>query len=327
MIARRGTLLVLTVLLISALLPPVSAAPATHLTILTASVGGVFYPLGVALARLISSNIPGVEAAAQITSGSVENLQVIASRRADLAFTQADVAYAAFKGLNPFAGPPVSLQTLVPLYNSFTQLVTLEGTGITKVTDLRGKRVSLGPPQSGTQVTAIRILKAAGIDPDRDIRKEQLGVTPSAAALEERSIDAFFWIGGVHTPAIQDLATRAKVRMRLVPLDSVLPALQKAYSAPSGPLYFKVIILKKFYQGTPADTPTVGLGNLLVSHSSFSATLAYQITRLIFERRDELAQSAPEAEDITLLDVAERSPLPLHPGAIRYFRERGVKGF
>ncbi len=319
--ARAITVALALVLVVT--LDPVAAAPQIRLSIATGGTGGVYFPLGGGLARLISRNIPNVEATAEVTAASVDNMRLIGAKRADLALTLADTAYDAVNGLEVFRGNPIPAVTLTPLYNNFNHLVTVEGTGISTITDLKGKRVSVGAPGSGTEVTALRLLQAAGIDPDRDIRKDRLGVAASVDALRDKKIDAFFWSGGLPTSAVLDLAATPGLRIKLIPLDTVLPALQAKY----GKLYFRSTILKEIYPGMAANVATVGVANLLVVHRDFNAELAYQITKLIFEKRAELAQVHREAANITLTGAAERSPLPFHPGAARYFRERGVAGF
>ncbi len=304
-------------------LDAVSAGPVVRISIATGTTGGVYFPLGGGLASLISKHIPGVSATAEVTPASVDNMRLIQAKRADLAMTLADTAHDAFKGEEAFRGSPIPIRTLVPLYNNFNHLITVEGAGITTIADLRGKRVSVGPPGSGTEVTALRILEAAGIHPDRDIRRERLAPIPSGDALKDRRIDAFFWSGGLPTASILDLAVSPGVRIRLIPLDTLVPVLQRKY----GNLYFRSVINKEFYPGMPADAPTIGVANLLVVHQDFDAELAYQITKLLFERRPELAQIHKEAANITTLGAAGKSPVPFHPGAIRYYRERGIEGF
>jgi len=303
--------------------PIAQSAPTVRLSIVTGGTGGVYFPLGGGLAQLISKYLPGVQATAEVTSASVDNMRLIGAKRADVAFTLADTAYDAFKGEAAFRGSPVPIRTLTPLYNNFNHLVTIEGSGIATIADVKGKRVSVGSPGSGTEVTALRILQAAGVDPDRDIRKERLGVAESVDAIKDRKLDAFFWSGGLPTAAVLDLATTPGIRIRLVPLDTTLSALQKTY----GNLYFNALILKEIYPGSPANAATVGVANLLVVHQDFSDDLAYQITKLIYERRAELAQVHKEAANITVTGVAGRSPTPFHPGASRYFKERGIQGF
>jgi uncharacterized protein len=304
-------------------IPTVQSAPAVRLSIVTGGTGGVYFPLGGGLAQLISRYIPGAQATAEVTSASVDNMRLVGAKRADIAFTLADTAYDAFKGDAVFRGNPVPIRTLTPIYNNFNHLVALDGSGVATIADLRGKRVSVGSPGSGTEVTALRILLAAGIDPDGDIRKERLGVAESADALKDRKIDAFFWSGGLPTAAVLDLATTPGLRVRIIPLDTTIAPLQKTY----GNLYFQAVILKEIYPGSPANAPTVGVANLLVVHQDFSTDLAYQITKLIYERRAELAQVHKEAANITLAGVAGRSPVPFHPGAVTYFKERNIQGF
>lgn len=321
---RVLALCVVAAISVWAWVPAAVSAPAVRLSILTGGTGGVYFPLGGGLAQLISRYIPGVQATAEVTSASVDNMRLIGAKRADLAFTLADTAFDAFNGLTAaFQGNAVPIRTLTPLYNNFNHLVTIDGTGVTTIADLKGKRVSVGSPGSGTEVTALRLLEAAGIDPDRDIRKERLGVAESGDALRDRKIDAFFWSGGLPTAAVLELASTPGVRIRLVPLDGTLANLQKKY----GSLYFRSVILKEMYPGILANAPTVGVANILVVHRDFSADLAYQITKLIYERRAELAQVHKEAANITVIGVAGRSPVPFHPGAIRYFKERGIEGF
>jgi len=318
------TTMVLVALAVTAgMLTPAGAGPSVRLSIATGTTGGVYFPLGGGLASLISKNLPGVVATAEVTPASVDNIRLLAAKRADLAFVLADTAVDALKGEEAFRGNPVPIVTLTPLYNNFNHLVTVEGTGITTIADLRGKRVSVGPPGSGTEVTALRILEAAGLHPDRDIRRERLSPAASADAIKDRKLDAFFWSGGLPTAAVLDLAASPGMRIRLVPLDTLLPAMQKKW----GNLYFRSVIQKEYYPGMPADAPTIGVANLLISHRDFSAELAYQITKLVYERRADLAQVHKEATNITLIGVAGRSPLPFHPGAVRYFKERGVEGF
>jgi TRAP transporter TAXI family solute receptor len=321
---RRLAITALVAVASASLSVPASlAAPAVRLSIVTGGTGGVYFPLGGGLAQLLSKNIPGVQATAEVTSASVDNMRLIGAKRADLAFTLADTAYDAFKGEAAFRGNPVPIRSLTPIYNNFNHLVALDGAGINTVADVRGKRVSVGSPGSGTEVTALRILEAAGINPDRDIRKERLGVAESADALMDRKIDAFFWSGGLPTAAVLYLATTPGVKIKLVPMDSTIANLQKTY----GSLYFRAVILKEFYPGATANAATVGVANLIVVHRDFSNDLAYQITKLIYEKRGELALSHKEAANITVTGVAGRSPVPFHPGAIKYFKERGIEGF
>ena len=306
----------------------VSAAPQIRLTIVIGPQPPVT-PVALfagGLARLISQNIPNVEATVQATPAGTLELQLIGTKRADLTLVLANQALRALRGEEEFKGNPVPVYALTPLHNAIYQLVTLDGSGINSIADLRGKRVAVrqpgGPPEPERQV--VRILQAAGVNPDQDIRKELLTLPESVAALRDKRIDAFFWRGeSLPTPDILTLATIPSVRIKLIPLDSVLPALKKEF----GNLLFNVTILKEFYPGLTANVPTIGQALVLVVHRDFDASLAYQITKLIYEKRAELARLHKAAQDITLNGVAGRSPIPFHSGAIRYFKERGVEGF
>jgi TRAP transporter TAXI family solute receptor len=322
-LVRTLGLVTLLLAILAATLVPAAAGPSVRLSIATGTTGGVYFPLGGGLAALISKNLPGVSATAEVTPASVDNIRLLAAKRADLAFVLADTAVDGLKGEQAFRGNPVPIRTLAPLYNNFNHLVTVDGTGINTIGDLRGKRVSVGPPGSGTEVTALRILEAAGINPERDIRRERLSPAASADAIKDKKIDAFFWSGGLPTSAVLDLAVSPGIRVRIVPLDTVLAAMQRKW----GNLYFRSTIQKEYYLGLPADVPTVGVANLMISHQDFDEGLAYQITKLLFDKRPELALVHKEAANITTIGVAGRSPLPFHPGAIRFFKERGIEGF
>src|SRR5260221_1452566 len=169
-----------------------------RLSIGTGGTGGVYYPLGGGLAALISKFVPGVEATAEVTAGSIANLQLIGSGKSELAFTMADAAWDAQNGLEKFKDQRVALRTLVVFYPNRMHVATVEGTGINKFADLKGKRVSTGAPVSGTEVTALRLIEACGVDP-KDMTRERLSVAESVSALKDGKIDAFFWVGGVPT--------------------------------------------------------------------------------------------------------------------------------
>jgi TRAP transporter TAXI family solute receptor len=306
----------------------VSAAPQIRLTIVIgpqAPATPVFQFAG-GLARLISQNIPNVEATVQTTAGGLTEMQLIGTKRADLTLVLANQALRALQGEEEFKDNPVPVVALTPLHNAIYQLVTLDGSEINSIADLRGKRVAVrqpgGPPEPERQV--VRIIQAAGINPDRDIRKELLTLPESVAALRDKRIDAFFWRGeSLPTSDILALATTPGIRIKLIPLDSVLRALQNEF----GNLLFRTTILKEFYPGLTANVPTIGQALLLVVRQDFDTSLAYQITKLVYDKRAELALLHKVAQDITLIGVAGRSPIPFHSGAFRYFKERGVEGF
>src|SRR5260221_9848627 len=179
----------------------VQAQEKYSLSIATGGTGGVYYPLGGGLANLLSKYVPGLQATAEVTGGSIDNLKLIATGKPYIAFSMADAGQDAYRGEDKFKGTKVPLRTLMVLYPNRMHVVTIDGIGITKMADLRGKRVSTGSPGSATEGMGFRVIEAAGLDKDRDMKRERLGVAESVNALKDRKIHAFFWAGGVPTRA------------------------------------------------------------------------------------------------------------------------------
>lgn len=297
------------------------AGPAPqYLSIATGGTGGVYYPYGGALAKILSEHLPGMRATAEVTAASVDNLKLIRDGGADIAFVLTDTLADAVAGRGAFEGRPVPAATLAVLYSNYTHVATLAASGIRSIADLEGRVVSTGSPGSGTEVIALRLLSAAGLDPDADVTRQGLSAAESADALKDGKIDAFFWSGGLPTAAVQDLAHTPGVTLRLLQSDDLLPALRRSF----GPLYFRLEIPAGAYPGVDQPVPVVGVANALVVNASMPETLAYDVTRLLFERQSDLAAIHPEARNLFLKTAASGSPAPLHPGAERFYRERGV---
>jgi hypothetical protein len=294
----------------------------TRLSIATGNTGGVYYPYGGGLAKVIGDSIPRVEATAEVTAASVDNLKLIQLGKVDIAFTLADTLDDAINGRGPFEkSGPVEAQTLAVLYPNYTHVVTIEGNGINRLADLKGKVVSTGSPGSGTEVIALRVLRAAGVDPDRDIRRQALTVNASADALKDDKIDAFFWSGGLPTASVLDIASTIGITAKLIPNDDVIPSLQAEY----GPLlYQRIVMAKGSYPGQNSDIGVVGVENALVVDAGMDEELAYELTRTLFEKKSELERIHPEARHLAPEQAIAGSPAPFHPGAIRYYQERGV---
>jgi hypothetical protein len=297
------------------------AGARTRLSIATGGTGGVYYPYGGAIARVITEHLPNVEATAEVTAASVDNLKLIRGHKSDIAFSLADTLDDALAGRGAFSRRgPVPARVLAVLYNNYTHLVANGASGVARVADLAGKHVSLGAAGGGTELVATRMLRAAGLEPGRDLRPVSLGVAQSVDALKDGKIDAFFWSGGVPTASVLDLASTAGLFWRLVPNDDVLAALQKTY----GPaLYSRLNIPRDAYPGLPADVAVVGVSNLLVVHQDMPEQLAFDITRVLFEHQADLASVHAEAAHLRLASETTPSPAPFHPGAVRYYRERG----
>jgi len=292
-----------------------------RLSIATGNTGGVYYPYGGGLAKVIGESLR-VQATAEVTAASVDNLKLIQQRKVDIAFALADTLGDAIAGRAAFQPTgPVKARALAILYPNYTHLATVGGNGIQRLADLRGRVVSTGSPGSGTEVIAFRILRAAGIDPDRDIRRQALSVNASVDAIKDGKIDAFFWSGGLPTASILDLASSIGITARLLSNDEVLPRLQQQYGAG---LYTRRVIPKGSYPGMPSDVGVVAVQNALVVHESMEEALAYDLTRVLFEKQAQLAAIHPEARHLSLVTATEASPAPFHPGAERFYRERGA---
>jgi TRAP transporter TAXI family solute receptor len=297
-------------------------AQAQNLSIATGGTGGVYYPLGGGLAAVLSKYVSGMQATAEVTGGSVANLQLIGTGNPYIAFTMADATLDAYKGQDKFTGKPVPVRTLMILYPNRMHVVSIEGTGVTKISELKGKRVSTGSGGSATEVMAFRVIEAAGLDKDKDMKRERLGVAESVNALKDRKIDAFFWVGGLPTAAVTDLASTPGVKIKMIDHADLVPAMNKKY----GNLYVQDVIRKDMYRGMDADNKQATVMNLLVANQSMDDKTAYNIVKAVFDHRQELINVHKEAENFKLeSQKTEASPIPWHPGAVKYFAEKGIK--
>ena len=290
-----------------------------RISVATGGMGGVYFVIGGGLASLITK-YGGAEAAAEVTAASVDNCKLIAAKKADIGFIMGDTGYDAFKGNGSFKGKALPMRVLTMLYSNHMHVVTVEGKGIKKVADLKGRRVSTGAPGSGTEVKALRVLEAAGINHEKDIKKDRLGASESAGALKDGKIDAYFWDGGVPTSSVLDLSASPGVKMALVAHDDVIPKMVEKY----GPVYFKLTIPKGVYTGISYDTPVAGVGNLLMCHQEMDEKLAYDILKAMFDHLPDLVAIHKEALHINLKDGAANRAVPYHKGAQKFFKERGL---
>jgi uncharacterized protein len=288
----------------------------------TGGTGGVYYPLGGGLANVLSKNLPGVQATAEVTGGSVDNLKLIGSGQSEVGFAMADAALDALNGEDKFKSGKIPVRTLMVLYPNRMHVVTIEGTGIEKMSDLKGKRVSTGSPGSATEVMAFRVIEAAGLDKDKDMRRERLGAAESVNAIKDRKIDAFFWVGGLPTAAVTDLAATPGVKIKLIDHADVVGKMNAKY----GSLYAASVIPAKTYPGQDQDNPIAVVWNILVTDDKMSDDLAYTIVKTIFDKKADLVAVHREADAIDYKSQAkDNSPVPWHPGALKYFAEHGVK--
>ncbi|RJL26639.1 TAXI family TRAP transporter solute-binding subunit [Bailinhaonella thermotolerans] len=284
-----------------------------RLSIATGNTTGVYYVLGGGIAAQINKNMPGYQATAEATGASVENIQRVVKGDSDLAFTLADSAGDAVNGKGAFSAPQ-PIRAIARLYDNYTHVIALADAKVRSIADLRGKRVSTGSANSGTEVIALRMLKAAGLDPDKDVKRQSLGLPETVQGMKDGTIDALVWSGGLPTSGITDLMTGLGNKATFVPLDDVQPKLAQEY----GPVYNPGTIPAASYK-LPADVPTIVVPNLLIVNEKMDEGLAQNLTKLLFERKADLEKVHPAARNIKPDVAAKTEPVQLHPGARKHY--------
>jgi hypothetical protein len=299
-----------------------ASAQQKTISIGTGGTGGVYYPMGGAIANVLSKHLPGVQATAEVTGASVDNLKLIGSGQSEVGFTMADTALEALKGEEKFKGNKVDARTLLVLYPNRMHVVTTEGSGIEKMADFKGKRVSTGSPGSGTEVTAFRLIEAAGLDRDKDMKRERLSVAESVNAIKDGKIDAFFWVGGLPTAAVTDLGATPGVKIKMIDQADLVDKM----NAKHGQLYGTDVIPAGTYPGQTSDNQIAVVWNLLVVPADLPEKLAYDIIKTIFDYKADLVAVHQEAKSIDLKNQTRaNSSIPYHPGAVKYLSEKGVQ--
>jgi TRAP transporter TAXI family solute receptor len=261
----------------------------------------------------VERHLPALRPRVLATDASIENLQMVADGRADVAFTLADAASDAVRGKGRFPRP-LPVVALARLYDNYVQIVVRADSPIRSVAQLAGRRVSVGPSGSGTRLVAERILDIARLSSPRALRRVRLDVAASAKALAAGRVDAFFWSGGLPTRAISDL--RRSTAIRLVGLGGLAARLRERHDD----LYAETVVPRAAYALSSAVT-TVSVPNYLVVRRDFDGEAAYRLTRALFLRRADIERSHPEAARLNLRAAIATYPLDLHPGAVRWFRE------
>jgi TRAP transporter TAXI family solute receptor len=291
------------------------------ISIATGGTGGVYYPYGGGIANIVSKYIPGVQATAEVTAASVDNCKLIDAGKAEMGFMGADVAWDAFQGKLKNYSKKVPLRAVAVLYPNVTSLIVLEGRGINQVSDLKGKRISTGAPNSGTEVKSTRILEAYGIHPEKDVKREKLSFVESAGAIKDRKIDAVFVDGGIPMSAVMDLAASPGLKIKLLDHGEAVPKMVDQY----GPVYYVFEIPKGTYPGIDAVSKVVANANFLACHEKMDEKLVYAITKALFDYKPDLVQVHQEAKSLTLENAVKGSPVPFHPGAAKYYGEKNLK--
>ena len=306
---------------VSGLAAMLMASPARaadqFINILTGGTSGVYYPMGVSLSNLISKYVPGTRPSVQATKASVENLNLLQQGKGEIAFTLGDSLSFAWNGDADagFKSKLTKLRGVAAIYPNFVQIVASKESGIKTLADLKGKRLSVGAPRSGTELNARAILHAAGID-YKDLGKvEYLPFAESVDLMKNRQLDATLQSAGLGVAAIRDLATSVPITVVEVPA-----AIVEKIGAP----YVSSVIPKGTYDGQNEDVTTAAVINFLVTRSDLSDDVVYQITKATFDHLPELQASHSAAKSISLSKVNDGMPVPMHPGAMKYFKEKGV---
>ena len=295
-------------------------AQQTSIAIATGGTGGVYYPLGGGMANVLSKTLPGFVATARVTGGSVANMQLIGSKQSEIALTQVDAAYDAIKGLDKFVDNVVPARMLMVIYPNRMHVVSVEGRGVSTMADLKGKRVSCGSPGSATEGFAFRCIEMAGLDKDKDLRRERLGVAESTNAVKDGKIDAYFWVGGLPTAAVTDLAATPNTKIKLIDTANLVAKMNTKYNN----LYTTGMIPAKTYPGQDKDNPVAVIQNILVAHESMPDKVAYDIVKTFIDKQPDLVAVHGEAKSITVANQ-KNGPIPWHPAALKYFKEKGAK--
>ena len=295
---------------------------AQNISIATGGTGGVYYPMGGGLANVLSKHVPGMQATAEVTGGSVDNLNLIGTGKPYLAFSMVDAVLDAAKGQQKFQGRKVDVKTLLVLYPNRMHVVTTETSGIKTMADLKGRRISAGSPGSATEIMAFRVMEGAGLDPLKDVTRERLGVAESANALKDKKIDAFFWVGGLPTAAVTDLASTPGIKIRLIDHADAVDAMNKKW----GNLYYTDVISKSTYAGMAADNKMASVANILVANSNMPDEQAYKIVKAIFDHQKDLIAVHQEYANVKISNQKNAATsVPFHPGAEKYIKEKGGK--
>ncbi|MDX0767668.1 TAXI family TRAP transporter solute-binding subunit [Sinorhizobium medicae] len=294
-----------------------SAGAAEFINVLTGGTSGVYYPLGVALSKLYGDKIEGVRTQVQATKASVENLNLLQQGRGEIAFSLGDSVKLAWEGNTDagFKAPLDKLRGIAAIYPNYIQIMASKESGIKTVADLKGKSLSVGAPKSGTELNARAILNAAGMSYDDLGKTEYLPFAESVELMKNRQLDATLQSAGLGVSSFKDLATSLEVQMVAVP---------EEIATKLGAPYIAATVPAGTYQGQDNDVQTVAVINFLVTHSEVSDETAYQMTKQLFENIPALTAAHKAAESIRLEDATKGMPIPLHPGAERYYKEKGL---
>jgi TRAP transporter TAXI family solute receptor len=289
-----------------------------YINVLTGGTSGVYYPLGVALSQIYGKAIPGAKTAVQATKASSENLNLLEAKRGEIAFTLGDALNEAWKGNEEagFKAPLKKLRTIAAIYPNYIQIVANADSGIKTLADLKGKRVAVGAPKSGTELNARDIFKGAGMSYKDFAKVEYLPFGESVELIKNRQLDATLISAGLGVAAVRDLSTAMKIVVVPISADVVKKIGEASYQS--------AVIPANTYTGQATEVQTIAIQNFLVTHDSVSNDTAYKMTKAIFDSLSELHAAHAAAKAISKENAAKAPPVPLHPGAEKYYKEVGL---
>lgn len=306
--------------LLAAVVLVVCSAPAAaqFINVLTGGTSGVYYPLGVSLTQIYGKAIPGAKPTVQSTKASAENLNLLQAGRGEIAFTLGDALSDAWKGEAEagFKAPLKRLRGVAGIYPNYLQIVSAAESGIKSLADLKGKRVAVGAPKSGTELNARALFKAAGLSYADFAKTEYVSFADSVELMKNRQIDATLISAGLGVAAVKDLATAINI--------AIVPIGADVIAKIGDPAYQPAVVPANTYQGQAGEVPTAAIANFLVTHEGVPVDLVYAMTRAMYENLGDMVAAHAAAKAIKRENAMVGMPLPLHPGAEKYYREVGL---
>ncbi len=298
---------------------PVAAQAQNFINVLTGGTAGVYYPLGVAVSKIFTDKIKDSRPSVQATKASVENLNLLQAGKGEIAFTLGDSLAQGWAGDTDagFRGKLDKLRTIGAIYPNYIQIVASKESGIKTLADLKGKRLSVGAPKSGTELNARAILAAAGIKYENLGKVEYLPFAESVELIKNRQLDATLQSAGLGVASIKDLANSVEI---------VVVEIPAAVVAKAGPPFQAGVIPANTYQGQTAAVNAALVQNYLVTRSDLSDDIVYQMTKAVYDNIPELIAAHAAARAIKVDTAAKDVPVPLHPGAANYFKQKGFGG-
>ena len=308
----------IALLVTSAMSLTVGAHAAEFINVLTGGTSGIYYPMGVALSQVYGKAIPDAKAAVQATKASAENLNLLQAGRGEVGFTLGDALSDAWKGdaESGFATPLKKLRGMAGIYPNYIQIVASAESGIKTLADLKGRRISVGAPKSGTELNARAVLKAAGLSYKDFSKVEYLPFGESVELMKNRQLDVTLQSAGLGVASLRDLAVSMKIVIVEIPPDVVAKV--------GDPAYQPAVIPAGTYEGQTKDAQSIAIQNFLVTHDGVSTETVYKMTKALWENLDALVAAHAAGKGIKKESALKGMPLPLHPGAEKYYREVGM---